>query len=205
MSDTCSPEISERDLIAAAQHDPQAFERLYQLFLPRVYSYVSYRVGQAESTEELVSDVFLKGAQALPTFEWRHPGSFGAWLFRIAHNVVLNHLRSADRHTKWQAPVSLDDLAELHSTAPSPEEVALRQEQNDTLRRLLLSLPQRRQEIITLRFFGELHNHEIASVLDLDERTVASHLCRGLRDLHALWLAELARLNSLEQVEHKDG
>ncbi len=189
---------SEHDLVEAARHDPLAFERLYHLYLSRVYKYVSYRVGQAESTEELVSDIFLKSAQGLPTFQWRHSGSFGGWLFRIAHNAVLNYLRGATTRERWEEPVSLDDLTQLRSGALSPEEDVLRQEQKDTLRRPLLSLPPRRQEIITLRFFGELQNREIAAVLDLDERTVASHLCRGLRDLHALWLAEIAPTGDVE-------
>lgn len=214
MLDIGSPDVPERDLVEAATSDPLAFERLYHLYLPRVYRYVSYRVDEPESTEEVVSDIFLKMAQALSTFAWRHAGSFAGWLFRIAHNAVLNYHRSAGIHARWKAPVSLHDLAGLQSEGPSPEEDALRKEQSDTLRRLLLGLPQRRQEIITLRFFGELQNREIAAVLDLDERTVASHLCRGLRDLHALWLAEMARSNNpqrasagdfIEQSEHGDG
>ena len=58
------------------------------------------------------------------------------------------------------------------------------------MHRMIARLPERRREIITLRFYGELRNQEIAEVLGLDVRTVASHLSRGLRDLHALWVAE---------------
>jgi RNA polymerase sigma-70 factor (ECF subfamily) len=190
MPDTCTP---ERELVEAARRDPLAFERLYYLYLPRVYKYTNYRIEEAEVVEEVVSDVFLKCAQALP--------SFAAWLFRIAHNAVLNRRRMEGAHARGEESMALDDLRHLHSDAPSPEEGLLRQEQGDTLRRLLLRLPQRRQDIITLRFYGELHNREIAVVLNLNERTIASHLCRGLRDLHALWLAEMALA---EQVENKD-
>ena len=55
------------------------------------------------------------------------------------------------------------------------------------MRWLIGSLSPRRQEIVTLKFFGDLRNTEIAQVLGLDERTVASHLCRGLADLHRLY------------------
>jgi len=53
----------------------------------------------------------------------------------------------------------------------------------------LRALTPRRQEIVALRFFGGLRNREIAAVLDLDERTVAAHLARGLADLQRAYLA----------------
>ncbi|HET7078316.1 MAG TPA: sigma-70 region 4 domain-containing protein, partial [Chloroflexia bacterium] len=53
------------------------------------------------------------------------------------------------------------------------------------LHRLIATLSPRRREVITLKFFGGLQNREIAAVLGLDERTVASHLCRALEDLYA--------------------
>lgn len=176
---------------AARQRDPQAFERLYALYLPRVYAYVSGRVGHRQSTEDLVADIFLKAVQALPAFQWQYEGSFAAWLFRIARNATLNYHRHRGVAEQWEEQQMRDELPAVLSEDPSPEDELLRRERADVIQRLLLSLPHRRQEIISLRFFGELRNNEIASVLGLDERTVASHLCRGLRDLHSLWLAEM--------------
>ena len=91
----------------------------------------------------------------------------------------------------------------MPSIAPLPEDELLRREEHESLLALVQKLPQRRQEIITLRFFGELHNREIAGILNLDEHTVASHLCRGLRDLHRLWLEEAARTNTLASEDSK--
>lgn len=59
----------------------------------------------------------------------------------------------------------------------------IRKEKFARLYQMVETLSPRRQEVITLRFFGELKNQEIAKILDLDERTVASHLCRGIEDL----------------------
>jgi RNA polymerase sigma factor (sigma-70 family) len=67
----------------------------------------------------------------------------------------------------------------------------IRQERFDILRRMIDTLPPRRQEVITLRFFGGLRNQEIAAMLDLDERTVASHLARALSDLNRRYRALL--------------
>ena len=179
----------EQAWVEEALRDARAFERLYNLYFPRVYAYVSYRVGRVQDTEDLVADTFLKAVSGLSTFQWRHEGSFASWLFRIAHNAVTDYHRQAG---KYDATLPLDDLPELQSSAPLPEDAVLQKEKFAYLRHLIETLPPRRQEVITLKFFGELRNSEIAGVLGLDERTVASHLCRGIEDLHRKYLEEQA-------------
>lgn len=217
MSHTFNSQDSE--MVEEARRDPQAFARLYDLYLPRLYAYVGYRLGfgDQESTEDVVADIFLKAIRGLPSFHERHTGSFAAWLFRIAHNTVLNYRKQRGVQEHWLEGTSLDEMIDLSTADPSPEDMLLQSERGVALRKLLLALPPRRQEVITLRFFGELQNHEIATVLSLDERTVASHLCRGLRDLHAGWLKEIdgadesgkhskgGKSGTLAKVENHDG
>lgn len=180
-------ERREYALVEEARYDPQAFERLYNRFFPRLYAYVAYRVGRTQDAEDLVADTFLKAVEALGRFEWRHEGSFAAWLFRIAHNSISDYHR---RNPRSQEPIPLDEMPELQAHALLPEEDLLQKEQFAHLRGLLDTLSPRRQEIISLKFFGGLRNAEIAAIMGLDERTVASHLCRGLRDLHRKYLDE---------------
>jgi RNA polymerase sigma factor (sigma-70 family) len=217
MSHTPNPQESE--IVEEARRDPQAFARLYDLYLPRLYAYVAYRLGfgDQESTEDVVADIFLKAIRGLTSFHERRESSFAAWLFRIAHNTVLNYKMQRGVQERWQEATPLDDMVDLSATDPSPEDMLLQSERGSALRKLLLALPLRRQEVITLRFFGELRNHEIASVLGLDERTVASHLLRGLRDMHAGWLREMdgadesgkrskgGKSGTLAKVENHDG
>src|SRR5438874_4598570 len=89
----------EYALVEEARRDPQAFERLYNQFFPRLYAYVGYRVGRTQDTEDLVADTFLKAVEALGMghFEWRHEGSFAAWLFRIAQNSITDYYRRSQR------------------------------------------------------------------------------------------------------------
>jgi RNA polymerase sigma-70 factor (ECF subfamily) len=178
----------ERDLILQLPVNPDGFRRLYRHYSPRVFNYVVYRVGSKQDAEDLTADIFLKIIEALDRFEYRGAGSFATWVFRIAHNTVQQFYR----HTLRRELVDLDDLPEIQSHELLPEEVIARKEQVAYLHSVLTTLTPRRQEIITLRFFGGLHNHEIAAVLNLDERTVASHLCRGLEDLtHKFQAAEV--------------
>ena len=79
-----------------------------------------------------------------------------------------------------------------------PTDHTLQKEKFDYLRQLIGRLSPRRQEIVTLKFYGGLRNTEIAQVLGLDERTVASHLCRALNALHSMYLDESPLLKKKE-------
>lgn len=180
----------ERTLVKKAQRDPTAFQELYNYYFPRVYAYVSYRVGRVQDTEDLVADTFLKVIERLDEFQWRGESSFAAWLFRIAHNLVSDFYR---RGRGPEESVPLEELPELASSTLLPADAVLQKEKFAYLRRLIGTLSPRRQEIITLKFFGGLRNKEIAVLLELDERTVASHLCRGLEDLHRKYVNEFVQ------------
>jgi RNA polymerase sigma-70 factor (ECF subfamily) len=174
----------ERDCVIRAATDPNAFTRLYSHYFPRVYAYARSRVEGEQEAEEIVSDIFLKVVERLDRFRWRHSQSFAAWLFRIARNVLIDRSRGVRRG----AVVSLGEAPDLVSRSPLPDQAALDAEELATLHQLLATLSPRRQEAITLRFFGELRNQEIAQVLGIDERTVAAHICRGLEELHQKYL-----------------
>jgi RNA polymerase sigma factor (sigma-70 family) len=177
----------EREYIRQARTDPRAFAPIYDHYFPRVHAYVCYRVHEPQDAQDIVADVFFRAIRNLKRFKWRNDHSFAAWLFRIAHNLVVDHYRNH----KYAALslVSEDGLAEPASEAPLPEEALAQQEAFQQIRALIATLSPRRQEVITLRFYGGLRNYEIARVLGLDERTVAAHLCRALQDLERRYAA----------------
>lgn len=92
-----------------------------------------------------------------------------------------------------------EGLGERPSRALLPEEALRQQETFQHMRELVTTLSPRRQEVITLKFFGGLRNKEIADILNLDERTVASHLSRGLQDLRDKYTAQTP-VRVLEEV-----
>ena len=170
----------EEKLVEAARWDPHAFRQLYNHYFPRVFAYVSYRVGSALDTEDLVSQTFMKVVEEIDHFEWRHDNSFAAWVFRMAHNLVSNYHR---HNRRAEEALPLDEIPDIAASALLPDDLVLRKETFAHLHRLVATLPERRREVITLKFFGGLNNREIARVLGIDERTVASNLCRALDDL----------------------
>lgn len=182
------PEI-DADAVATvvdrARHDLSAFGELYDAYFPRVYGYVAARLGSRSDAEDVVADTFVRALDALPRFEYRGPGSFGAWLFRIARNRVLDAYSKNRRLDE----LDTDSVADRPTSVGQPPEAAFeRAEEARLIHRLIRSLPPRRQEVVTLRFFAGLRNREIAVVLGLDERTVASHLCRALDELRTKYL-----------------
>jgi RNA polymerase sigma-70 factor, ECF subfamily len=186
------PPEQEQQLVEDARYSADAFRELYRHYLPRIYAYVAYRVGHTWEAEDLVSDIFVKVVESINTFEYRGAGSFAAWIFRIAHNHLSHYYRQRTGH------LSLDDVPDLSSDDLPPDQALIRKEQFIHLRGLLQTLSPRRQEIITLKFFGSLRNQDIAAILGLDERTVASHLCRGIEDLGRMYEQEARRNTSHE-------
>jgi RNA polymerase sigma-70 factor (ECF subfamily) len=177
---------TERRLVEQARHQPGAFRQLYQHYFPRVYAYVAYRVGCAADAEDVTAQVFLNVVEGLTGFDYRGDGAFAAWLFRIAQNAVNQFYRRAAEH------ISLDELPDIQSGDLSPDQMFARKEHFAQLRSRIDALSLRRAEIIRLKYFAGLRNQEIAVVLGLDERTVASHLSRALADLQRLYEKERA-------------
>lgn len=188
---------SEEDLVRRAIVDLDAFRELYHRFLPRIYTYISYRV-PGEDAEDLVADVFLAALKGLQNFDHRGEGSFAAWLFGIARNLVYSSYRGQVTRPRLDA---LDFEDELISKQAMPEETLMHAEQVHRMRALIETLAPRQQEVIRLRFFAGLHNNEVAQLLNLDERTVAAYLYRGLQTLHHRFLKE----NVLAEGKDLDG
>ena len=91
------PDYNEERVIRAAQAgDREAFAWLYETYVDRVYHYLLRRMGQPADAEDVTAEVFIRAMKALKSFEFRG-APFIAWLFRIAHNTAINHLKKHSR------------------------------------------------------------------------------------------------------------
>jgi len=178
----------EKTLAQRASYDPAAFQTLYELYFDRVYRYVVNRIGHPEDAEDVVSEIFVQVIKGLPKFRNRHAPSFAAWIFTIARNTIIDFYRRKGRTPQH---VALGDLADEWSSGCDPYRLLVERENRSELRTLLQQLPDRRREVVTLRYFAGLRNLEIADVMGIDERTVASHLSRGLKDLYEAYVEKL--------------
>ncbi|HEY8477612.1 MAG TPA: sigma-70 family RNA polymerase sigma factor [Chloroflexota bacterium] len=142
---TTDGDDSDDRLVAAAQADPRAFAALYERYLERVYRYCYLRLGDREAAEDATSEAFLKALASLGAF---HGGVFAAWLFRIAHNVVV------DRHRRRRATASLEVAASVPDPARTPEEHALAGDERERLRAALAALPEEQRMVLELQLAG---------------------------------------------------
>jgi RNA polymerase sigma-70 factor, ECF subfamily len=178
--------------VEAARLDPQVFRILFRRYHPRVFAYIAARVSSADDADDITAEIFIRVVDGLASFEYRGPGSFSAWVFRIAYHEAARYVsRSRPRD------VLLDDLPELPGSEVGPEYDVERKEQFAAVRRLILRLSPREQEVISMRYFAGVRNREIAEVLGIDERTVASTINRALERLRhklrferLLWVVE---------------
>src|SRR5512141_2095430 len=96
-SNAPAPTADLRRLVEFAQQgDREALETLYLLHFDRIYSYLHMSVGNRHDAEDLTTQTFLKMLEAIGRFRWRS-APFSAWLFRIAHNLAMDHFRAARR------------------------------------------------------------------------------------------------------------
>ncbi len=157
-----------------------AFERAYESEFPRVYGYVRYRVGNADTADDLTSQAFLRALDRLATFDPRR-GELGPWILGIARNVVRDHVR-ARRRWGW---LPLDWLGERADPEPDPEQGAIRGEQDRQLLVALRGLSDRERDVLGLKFGAGLTNRAIASVTGLGESHVGVIVYRAIGRLRA--------------------
>lgn len=167
--------------------DDEGFDTLYSLFGERVYRYALVRVGEPADAQDLVQRVFLSVVEALPTYEDRGV-PFGAWLFRIARNAVIDIERGRRPHA------ALDALAEHPDSAPGPARQAESRAERALILDALLTLTADQRDVVVLRFFGGLAHAEIAAVIGKREGTVRALQFRALATLRrqldpAVWFA----------------
>ena len=76
----------------AKQYDEEAFAELYEKYFDKIYRYVALKVGDRMEAEDITQQVFLKAIKSISSFKWKG-FPFSSWLFRIAHNQVVDYLR----------------------------------------------------------------------------------------------------------------
>ena len=149
---------SDDAVVARALRDGEAFAELYRRYVDAVYWYCARRLADPWAAEDATAQVFVQVLAALPRFV-AGEGTFRAWLFRIAHNVVVDAVRRRRRY------VPLGDVEDvLVDAAPTPEEALLVGERERALRRAMDPLTDDQRSVVLLRLAG-LTGVEIAEAL----------------------------------------
>jgi RNA polymerase sigma-70 factor (ECF subfamily) len=161
----------------AQQGDREALEELYLLHFDRIYSYLHMSVGNRHDAEDLTTQTFMKMLESIKRFRWRS-APFSAWLFRIAHNLAMDHFRASRR---WQPEEEVPEAAD--DAEPSAEASALQTIGRESMLELIEHLSQEQQQVLTLKFVFNLPNAEVATILDKSEGAIKSLQHRALVSL----------------------
>ena len=186
--------LREQKLIRRAQKgDSEAFGVLYTLYLDSIYRYVYYRVDRAATAEDLTGEVFVRAWEALPSYKVQ-ASPFKSWLYRIAHNLVIDHHRR-------QSPITIDDEILQRVPAPSAplEQDVLNRQNTEALMEAVKQLDEEEQQVVILRFVEGLPHKKVAETIGKSEETSRVIQHRALRHLQRA----LARHDPLSYASHE--
>lgn len=172
--------MSEQDKLVtalkASQSDLSAFAPIYEHFVERIYSYCLYRVYAAQDAEDLTSQIFARAMDRCHTYRG---GNVGAWLFRIAYHITVDHFRA-----RQPLPVSDDVLMTFpDGQQTSPLEQVIHQEQVQTLQHLLMQLDEDKRNLLLLRITGNLSAGDVGAIVGKSAGAVRVEIHRIVQSL----------------------
>jgi RNA polymerase sigma-70 factor (ECF subfamily) len=166
------------ELVSRAQEgDRDALEELYLEHFDRIYGYLHMTVGNRHDAEDLTTQTFLRMLESIGKFRWG-AAPFSAWLFRIAHNLAMDHFRSRRR---WQPEEEVPEPpGQVESSA---EDEALKVLSTENMFDLIEQLSDEQRQVLILKFVFDFSNLEAAAVLGKTEGAVKSLQHRALASL----------------------
>ena len=155
----------EEGLVRAAQGGQrEAFARLYETHVERIYRYLLVRLGQPADAEDVTTEVFIRAMKALPSYKISGTPLI-AWLYRIAHNEAVNYLKKRARRGETT-------LEEVMATSDDPAEEALSRVSFREASLAMEGLTELQRQVLSLRFAGELSIAETAKIMKRREGAV---------------------------------
>lgn len=168
---------NESEIVERAKTDDSAFSVLYNHYFSRIYGYVFKRVGNRQVAEDIVSETFLKVFANIKDYQFTGY-TFGAWIYRIATNNLIDHYRRFGRYRE----VDLEQSSEIADEKPGPADTVQALFDRQMINSVLNELPDNYREIINLKYFAEMTYEEIAEVLGTNVNNCRVLVFRALKN-----------------------
>lgn len=173
----------EKTLVYAAINDIAAFSDLYKHYVDKIYNYFYYRVyNNSDIASDLTSELFLKVLEALQNKKYKYDENIGfaGWLFRVAHNLVVDYYKKSKTHQQK----SLDEaLVGVDSISTGIEKQIDNQQIMIKLNALLAKFDDQTQELVVLKCSEDYTFNQIAQIMQLNESTVKMKFYRAVESL----------------------
>ena len=173
------PETSEKSkveklVVQAVNGNTDAFGELYIIFVEKIYRYILYHVKSKTTAEDITGEVFLKAWQAISSCRGKE-NTFSSWLYRIAHNQMIDEIRKRQRRPSLQ----LENIENISDSESSVEGYLEQQE----LLELVDCLSPNQRRLIILKFIEGMDNREIANIMGKSEGAIRVMQMRALATL----------------------
>ncbi|HLY25822.1 MAG TPA: sigma-70 family RNA polymerase sigma factor [Aggregatilineales bacterium] len=168
--------VEEADILRAAQHNPDLFTPIYERYFPRIYGYCLRRVRNVQDAEDLTSYIF---AHVLANLQQYRGGQVYAWLFRIAHNVVINY------RNRQKVDLALDDVSDsADNSAAALIESLIEAQETQIISELVRQLPEVQQRALLLKIVSGMSSEEIGEALGKSAGAIRVMLHRTIQELY---------------------
>ncbi len=165
----------------AAARDPDAIAKLYDLYAPKIQSFIYHRTSDPFVTEDLTAQVFLRMLEAMRGGKGWHT-SFSGWIYRIAHNLIVDYYRKRGQASY----TNLDDAPHLPAGDGDPYRTTAEKLERDALLRAINQLTPEQAQVITLRFLEGYSIAEVANIMNKSEGAVKALQFRGMATLRRI-------------------
>ena len=178
--------MTELELLNKIKDDPANFSEIFKLYYNPIFGYILRRTGNFDDTADIAADTFFKAFTNIKNFAYKGV-SIKVWLYRIATNEVHQFFRHSQKHNSLFDRVDFDNEElfrnYLHQDKEELEAELQKHNQFLTVLKALKTLPNKYQEVISLRYFEGKDNKEIVEILNINEGTLKSLISRGLEKL----------------------
>lgn len=165
----------------ACQGSGTAFGILYQTYIDKIYNYIYYKTSHSVDAEDLTEQVFMKTWEAVRRGKFMDQGvPFGAWLFKVARNVVIDHYRTKKEHS------DLTKAYDVMAHEGDPEDLAQRRATDQILMTAIKRLTDDQQQVILMRFGDSMNNTEISAAMGKKEGAIRALQYRALLALQRI-------------------
>jgi len=166
--------VAEWDIVRRGQrYEEDALQALYEKYYPRIYNYAFVQIGDVQAAEDLASDVMLKMIESIGKYQFKGL-PFGAWVFRIARNRLI------DLHRRRRRRGEVDLSETLVSTLANPQALAERALERGQIQVAMRYLTDEQRQVISLKFIEGFDNRSIGRIMNRNEGAVKSLQHRAL-------------------------
>ena len=168
------------DLVKRAQQgDKEAFGKLYNLYYGKIYRYCLVNIYKSELAQDLCQETFIRAWKSLPNFTLDKGGTFQAYIFRIARNLIIDLSRKKKEFSLAEY-VEIEVNEDFEGKLDKENEVV-------KLKKTLAKLEEKDRQIIILRYFEELDHKEVAKIIGINEGALRVRTIRLLKKMKGIF------------------